>query len=89
MAQPHRRVMTHRLLLLLKWLMFVIPPITVTVGHTLVMAGHSLRHDTVTGALATRSPARIADASRHVAAWMPACESAGYVFRSRRGHDPQ
>jgi signal transduction histidine kinase len=42
--------MTHHRLLLLKWLMVVIPPVTVTVGHTLAMAGHSLRHDTVTGA---------------------------------------
>jgi signal transduction histidine kinase len=41
--------MTHRRLLLLKWLMVVIPPITVTVGHTLLMAGHSLRHGTVSG----------------------------------------
>jgi signal transduction histidine kinase len=41
--------MTHRRLLLLKCLMVVIPPITVTVGHTLLMVGHSLRHGTVSG----------------------------------------
>lgn len=29
--------------------MVVIPPVTVTVGHTLLMVGHSLRHGTVTG----------------------------------------
>jgi two-component system, NarL family, sensor histidine kinase DegS len=49
MAHSHRPVMTHRKLLLLKWLMVVIPPITVTVGHTLLMVGHSLRHGTVSG----------------------------------------
>lgn len=50
MARPRAHVMTHHRLLLLKWLMIAIPPITVTVGQTVVMTGHSLRHDTVTGA---------------------------------------
>ena len=36
MVQPHRAVMTHRRLLLFKWLMVLIPPITVTVGHGLL-----------------------------------------------------
>ena len=49
MAHFHRPVMTHRRLLLLKWLMIVIPPVTVTVGHTLLMVGHSLRHGTMSG----------------------------------------
>jgi signal transduction histidine kinase len=49
MAQSDRPVMTHRRLLLLKWLMVFIPPITVTVGHTLLMLAHSVRHGTVTG----------------------------------------
>jgi two-component system, NarL family, sensor histidine kinase DegS len=49
MAHSQRPVMTRRRLLLLKWLMVVIPPITVTVGHTLLMVGHSLRHGTVSG----------------------------------------
>jgi two-component system, NarL family, sensor histidine kinase DegS len=49
MAHAHRPVMTHRRLLLLKWLMVVIPPVTVTVGHGLQMVGHGLRHGTVTG----------------------------------------
>jgi signal transduction histidine kinase len=48
-AQSQRPVMTHRRLLLLKWLMVVIPPITVTVGHTLLMVGHGLRHGTMSG----------------------------------------
>jgi signal transduction histidine kinase len=36
MAQTHGPVMTHRKLLLLKWLMVLIPPVTVTVGHSLL-----------------------------------------------------
>lgn len=32
MAQTHRPVMTHRRLLLFKWLMVLIPPVTVTAG---------------------------------------------------------
>jgi len=36
MVQPHRPVMTHRRLLLFKWLMVLIPPVTVTVGHILL-----------------------------------------------------
>jgi len=35
MAQAHRPVMTHRRLLLFKWLMVFIPPVTVAVGHSL------------------------------------------------------
>jgi len=42
MVQTHRPVMTHRRLLLFKWLMVLIPPVTVTVGHSLVTVGHSL-----------------------------------------------
>jgi hypothetical protein len=38
MVQTHRPIMTHRKLLLFKWLMVLIPPITVTVGHTLLLA---------------------------------------------------
>lgn len=49
MAHAHRPVMTHRRLLLLKWLVIVIPPVTVTVGHALLMVGHSLRHGTMSG----------------------------------------
>jgi len=40
--QTHRAVMTHRRLLLFKWLMVVIPPVTVAVGHILVTVGHGL-----------------------------------------------
>jgi signal transduction histidine kinase len=35
--------MTHRRLLLFKWLMVFIPPVTVSVGHSLLAVGHSLR----------------------------------------------
>ncbi len=42
MVQTHRPVMTHRRLLLFKWLMVVIPPVTLTVGHSLL--GHKVRH---------------------------------------------
>ena len=41
--------MTHRRLLLFKWLMVLIPPVTVAVGHSLLTVGHSLRHNTVGG----------------------------------------
>ncbi|HEX5505328.1 MAG TPA: sensor histidine kinase [Thermomicrobiales bacterium] len=43
MAQPHRPVVMQRRLLLLKWLMVFIPPVTVAVGHGLLThaAGHS------------------------------------------------
>jgi signal transduction histidine kinase len=34
-VQTHRPVMTHRRLLLFKWLMVLIPPLTVAVGHSL------------------------------------------------------
>lgn len=44
--QTHRPVMSHRRLLLFKWLMVFIPPVTVAVGHSLladkVAEGHSL-----------------------------------------------
>ncbi len=40
MVQTDRPVMTHRRLLLFKWLMVLIPPVTVTVGHILV--GHTV-----------------------------------------------
>ncbi|MHB8574450.1 MAG: hypothetical protein ACYDCQ_03875, partial [Dehalococcoidia bacterium] len=46
MAQAHRALMTHRRLILFKWLMIVIPPVTVAVGHSLLeghTAGHNLR----------------------------------------------
>lgn len=43
MVQTDRPVMTHRRLLLFKWLMVVIPPVTVAVGHSLLAVGHSLR----------------------------------------------
>ena len=43
MVQTHRPVMTHRRLLLFKWLMVLIPPLTVAVGHSLLTVGHSLR----------------------------------------------
>ena len=36
MVQAHRPVMTHRRLLLFKWLMILVPPVTVAVGHTLL-----------------------------------------------------
>src|SRR6266536_1540326 len=49
MVQTHRPVMTHRRLLLFKWLMVLIPPVTVAVGHVIVPVGHSLRHNTVGG----------------------------------------
>jgi len=39
--------MTHRRLLLFKWLMVFIPPITVAVGYGLLAVGHGLRHNAV------------------------------------------
>ena len=48
-ALSRRPAMTHRRLFLLKWLMVVIPPVTVTVGHTLLMMAHSFRHGTLSG----------------------------------------
>src|SRR6266536_2110726 len=36
MLQINRSIMTHRRLLLFKWLMVVIPSVTVTVGHSLM-----------------------------------------------------
>ncbi len=49
MVQTHRPVMTYRRLLLFKWLMILIPPVTVAVGHTLLglAVGHSLLGHTV------------------------------------------
>jgi len=43
--------MTHPRLLLFKWLMVLIPPVTVAVGHILLTVGHSLTGHTV-GSLA-------------------------------------
>jgi signal transduction histidine kinase len=45
--QTHPAVMTHRRLLLFKWLMVVIPPVTVVVGHILVTVRHGLPGRTV------------------------------------------
>src|SRR5918911_3955293 len=44
MVQMHRPVITHRRLLLFKWLMVLIPPVTVAVGHSVLAltGGHSL-----------------------------------------------
>jgi signal transduction histidine kinase len=44
MVQTHRPVMTHRRLLLFKWLMVFIPPVTVVVSHTLLgsLRGHPM-----------------------------------------------
>ena len=49
MLQMNRSVMTHRRLLLFKWLMVFIPPVTVAVGHSLLThaVDHSLRGHTV------------------------------------------
>ena len=44
--RPHRPVITHRKLLLFKWLMVLIPPATVAVGHLTLTVGHSLQHNT-------------------------------------------
>jgi two-component system, NarL family, sensor histidine kinase DegS len=49
MVQTHRPDMAHRRLLLFKWLMVLIPPITVTVGYVTVTVDHSLRHNAVGG----------------------------------------
>ena len=45
--------MPHRRLLLFKWLMVVIPPVTVAVGHVAVTVGHSPPGHTVGGPAAT------------------------------------
>ena len=45
--------MPHRRLLLFKWLMVVIPPVTVAVGHVAVTVGHSPLGHTVGGPAAT------------------------------------
>src|SRR5919201_4486816 len=49
MVQTHRPVVTHRRLLLFKWLMVLLPPVTVAVGHSLLAlaVGHSLLGHTV------------------------------------------
>jgi two-component system, NarL family, sensor histidine kinase DegS len=49
MLQINRSIMTHRRLLLFKWLMILIPPVTVTVGYVTVTVDHSLRHNTLDG----------------------------------------
>lgn len=49
MVQTPRPVMTHRRLLLFKWLMVFIPPVTVALGHVTMTVGHSLRHNAVGG----------------------------------------
>jgi len=43
MVQTHHPAMTHRGLLLFKWLMVSIPPVTVAVGHSLLL-GHAMGH---------------------------------------------
>lgn len=50
MVQPHGAILTHRKLLLLKWLMVFIPPVTVAAGHVAVTAGHGLPGHSVSGA---------------------------------------
>ena len=49
MLQLNRSIMTHRRLLLFKWLMVLIPPITVMVGYSILghLVGHSLLGVTV------------------------------------------
>src|SRR5438105_104522 len=53
MVHTYHPVMTHHRLLLFKWLMVLIPPVTVAVGHILLAltVGHSLPGHTV-GSLA-------------------------------------
>src|SRR2546421_2392063 len=53
MVHTHRPAVPHRRLLLFKWLMVLIPPVTVAVGHSLLAltVGHSLPGHTV-GSLA-------------------------------------
>ena len=50
MAETNRPGMTHRKLLLFKWLMVLIPPITVAAGHTLLL-GHTVDGLEVGGSL--------------------------------------
>jgi signal transduction histidine kinase len=54
MVQTHRPVMTHRRLLLFKWLMVFIPPVTVVVSHTLLgsLMGHPMDRRAVSVLLA-------------------------------------
>jgi signal transduction histidine kinase len=53
MVQTYRAGMTHHRLLLLKWLMVCIPPVTVAVGHTVLtmtlVTNHGVRGHTVDG----------------------------------------
>jgi signal transduction histidine kinase len=49
MLQTNHSILTHRRLLLFKWLMILIPPVTVTVGYVTVTVDHSLRHNTLDG----------------------------------------
>ena len=49
MVQAPPLVLTHRSLLLFKWLMVVIPPLTVAVGHVAVMVAHDPPGHTVGG----------------------------------------
>lgn len=49
MLQMNRSIMTHRRLLLFKWLMVFIPPVTVAVGHILATARHGLPGHTGAG----------------------------------------
>jgi signal transduction histidine kinase len=53
MVRTHRPGLTHRRLLLFKWLMVVIPPVTVAVGHLAVTVVHGLRHEPVGGPVET------------------------------------
>ncbi len=41
MLQSTRSIVTHRRLLLFKWLMVVIPPVTLTAAHIMLTVGHS------------------------------------------------
>ena len=50
MVQTQRPVMTNRRLLLFKWLMVVIPPVTLTVGHFALTLSHSSPGHTVSDA---------------------------------------
>ncbi|HTE85544.1 MAG TPA: sensor histidine kinase [Dehalococcoidia bacterium] len=52
MVQAQTPLMTHRSLLLFKWLMVFIPPVTVAAGHTLLV-GHSLLGHAVNGLVQT------------------------------------
>ena len=51
MVHAYRPVITHPRLRLFKWLMVLIPPVTVAAGHLALTVSHHLRHD-VAGGLA-------------------------------------